>query len=634
MSYYDVIFPVNLGPLTYKCPDELIPKAVPGTIVSAPLRNRITRGILFGKTSYPPKGHIKEIREIHDELPALGKPLLDLIQWISHYYIASEGLTVKQTIPAEIFMPVRSRKSKKELLITDTFKPYELPDNELSTVSHSIHHKHYQAFLMQTPSDEYQYSAVYRLLELTKNIIVLFPEISTANYFYSSIRGLVNDRACILHSGVAKGRRSEFIQGIASGRFDIVIGTRHALFAPLKDVSLIIVCNEHSLSYKQEDGIRFHMRDAAIMRGFMEKAVVLLTSVTPSVDSCFNAFHGKYTLISPDRITAYPKIRVVDMRFDKKMHPEISKKVFDSVKKAVKTEQKILFFINRKGYSTSLICTECGHVVQCPVCSIPLVLHRDTGLLKCHYCGMTDDVPENCSECKGHSLELHGAGTEKIQEVVKEIFGVDTLRFDREKMRKQSDIRKAMIEMSDDPAKILIGTKLMTKHWNVPEKYSLAVVLRIDNSLNFADFRASEKTYMELRSIVELVSPEGEVIIQTRNPQNHIFRHLKNDSYPSFVKEELAMRQELGYPPYMRLLGLRFGTNTSVEKKIIKLLQASAGNIDILGPITARNKKGIEECSILLRSSERKSLNAAARAVVHSFKETKDARIIVDVDPV
>ncbi len=633
MSYFDVLYPINLGPLTYKCPEELEAIAQPGMIVSAPLKNKLTKGVIINRNISPPDEKIKEFSKIHGDSPVLSKSLLKLLQWISEYYITPEGLVLKQTVPKEVFIKTKTGKAKKTLPHDKHIEFPDIPEREFSSIKASISSGKYNAFLLHAPSLLYEYSIALRLLDKTRNIIVLLPEIFQANMLYNAFKESFDERLCLLHGEISKGRRSEYIEGIISGKYDIVIGTRSALFAPLKNVSLIIVLNEHSSSYKLEEGIRYNIRDVAVMRGFIEKATVLLSSITPSIDSYYNSFSDKYKLIKPSSSLTRPKIRIIDMRFEKTVKPNFSKTVYEDSKHHIKKGEKLMFVINRRGYSTLLLCRECGNAEKCPECGIPLVLHKNESTIRCHYCGKAYDIPERCGRCKSYSLELLGSGTQKVQEDIEALFGVETLRFDSDQASKKTDIEKLLSNISCDSSKVIVGTKMMTKRIGLAERFSMAAVLNIDNSLNLPDFRASEKVYRELSSIIGLVDSDGKILIQTRMPQNSIFKYLKSDRYSSFVKEELSIRKELNYPPFSKLINIIFTGNLDLSDRIIKTVHKLDQDIEVLGPIVHRDKKGRNEFSILLKSADRRKLNTAARAVLDRFRDSKETDIRIDVDP-
>lgn len=633
MSYVDIVFPVNLRPLTYKCPEALEGKVKEGMIVSAPLRNKPARGIVIARHGTPPSGPSKELASLCSDSPVLGRSLLKLLSWMSDYYIASAGSVLQQTMPKELFTRVRAR-TQAIAPPTGALGISDVPLEEIASILSAAAEKKYRAFLVHAPSVAYEHSMVTGLLRSSlKNVLVIFPEVSGADSFFRSAREIFGERVCLLHGSISGGLRSESIEGIVSGKHDIVVGTRAALFAPMKSISLIAVLREHSASYKLEEGIRYNIRDVAVMRGFMEKAPVVLSSVTPSVDSYFNALTGKYVLLSPPSPTRRPRITIVDMRYAKKIKPGISKEVFDAAKNKIRSERRIMFAINRRGYSTLLLCAECGHRETCDNCEIPLVMHKDEKMLKCHYCGAVRSVPERCGHCGSVHLELLGAGTQKMQEEIEGLFGIETIRFDSDEAKKKAGARTLLQRLSEDPAKVIIGTKMITRRMEAAGEFSMAAVLNADVSLNFPDFRASEKTLMELSTVAGLVEAGGEVLVQTRFPGNSLFRCLRSGDYASFVRDELAARKELFYPPYSKLVNLTVTGNKGLSASLIRKIKSLGADIEVLGPTFSRNKKGEDQFSVLLKSTGRKALNEAARAVLDRYGEVKGIKIVVDVDP-
>ena len=634
VHYVDIIFPVNLRPLTYKCPEHLSGQARPGMIVSAPLRNRTAKGVILDASASPPAGPIKELSSIDGDFPVLGKGMLKLLRWMSDYYLASEGSVLQQTVPKELFTKTKSRKTVKEPEGALLELP-DVPSEDIAPIMASAAERRYRAFLVRSPSGSYEFSFISKLLTSgLKNVLVIFPEVFHADIFYSAITGGLKDRGCLLHGEIPRGRRSEALEGIISGRHDIVIGTRAALFAPLKNVSLIAVLREDCGSYKLEEGIRYNIRDVAVMRGFIERCAVMLSSVTPSVDSSFNALAGKYSLLNPATGIKRPRIKIIDMRYAKKIRPGISKEVFDAARNKLKAQKKIMFLINRRGYATLLLCQDCGHEERCGNCDIPLVMHKGEKLLKCHYCGTARPVPDKCTRCGGIHLELLGSGTQRVQEELEELFGVSAIRFDSDKVRKKSKAMELISSISGNSVNVIIGTKMMTKQLGPAEKFSLAAVLNADTYMNFPDFRASEKAYRELAAAADLAEPGGDVMIQTRLPQNSIFRNLKAGDYDAFVKEELKARKELVYPPYSKLLKITVSGNSRMADAFAGKIRDTGRGVEVLGPTVSKNKKGEDEFSVLLKSGSRKSLNDTARAVLRRHEGEKGLRIVIDVDPV
>jgi primosomal protein N' (replication factor Y) len=634
MHCYDVLFPINLGPLTYACPESLEEMAQPGLVVQAPLKNTLTRGIVLGKNSSPPKGSLKELQTVPGEPVVLGKSLLRLLRWMSDYYIAPEGLILKQTLPTELFTRIQQRKGKKEVSCRERLAFMDIRPEDILEITAAVLGNRYSGLLLHAPSVLYEYSVVSKLLDTLKNVIVLLPSIGQSDLLYNTLREKYEGRACLLHGELARGKRSESIEGILSGRCDIVIGTKAALFAPMKKVSLIIVLNEHSGSYKTEEGVRYNMRDVAVMRGFIEKAAVLLSSITPSIDSYFNAVTNKYRMLKPSTDMKRPAIRIADMQFEKKIRPGFSRTVYEAALRHVQKNDRVMFVINRRGYSSLLLCKECANVVKCSGCDIPLVFHKSDNTLKCHYCSKSLSVPERCPRCKGHNFELLGSGTQRVQEYIEELFGKTTMRFDSDNVKKRSEKEDLERLISGDFSRILIGTKIMTRRIQVTDKFSMAAVLDIDSALNLPDFRAMEKAYQELSSIIDLVEPPGEVLLQTRFAGTPLFKHLRSNDYASFAKEELHTRKDLCYPPYARMLKITFNGPSEVSDKIIKTVRDAEPEIAILGPAADKDRKGTGFFSIILKSGDRKKLNNAARRVLNTADRSRKIQIRIDVDPV
>jgi primosomal protein N' (replication factor Y) len=490
----------------------------------------------------------------------------------------------------------------------------------------------YRTTLLHASSLLHEISATAALLRRARNALILFPEIIGADRFFASIRDM-GDRACILHSDMAAGKRSAAIEGILSGRHDIVIGTRTALAAPVRKPELIIVMHEQSGTYKLEDGIRFNIRDCAIMRGFLEKIPVLLTSSAPSMESWANALTGKYHLRDMRSGMPPPKIRTVDMRFSKKVRPYLSASVTDAVRSSLRKEEKVVFVINRRGHSTMVHCEECGNTDRCAGCGIPLVLHKDGNTMQCHYCGSGTAVPEVCGKCGNPRLELLGAGTQKLEEDVRELFGAGTVRFDRDKTGRKSVVREILDRGDAGAARIVVATKIVSRLLGGTGRFGLAAFLNPDISLNIPDFRAREKAYQEIMAIRDLLKPSGEMLLQTRNPQDSLFRFLRDNDYASFAAEELLMRKTLGFPPYVKMMDVVISGNGNLPEKAVHLIRLSSGEIEILGPIEKKTKKGKTEHSILIRHPQRTVLHAAARSLRDRLGKTKGAEIRVDVDP-
>ena len=631
MSFVDILFPLNLGPLTYRCPDALKDIAEPGMLVSVPLRKSIARGILLRKSSNPPPGTLKDVAEIIGETPLFSRSMIKLLSWMSEYYLAPAGLILKQAVPNEMLLRVKAKRSEEHAL-SETYDLISLSETDLLPCTTGIDDDSYQTTLLYAASSLHEISITAALLRKAHNVLVFFPEIAGANRFYATLRDF-DDRVCILHSDMSAGKRSSAIEGIISGRHDIVVGTRTALFAPIRKPRLIIIMHEQSSSYKLEDGIRFNTRDCVIMRGYLEKIPVLLTSSAPSMESWSNAITGKYRLLDLRDGLQAPKIRTTDMRFAKKVRPYLSSAITDAARRSLRKNEKVVFVINRRGHSTMLHCAECGNTERCADCGIPLVLHKDRNIMQCHYCGAGVAIPETCGTCKSPRLELLGAGTQKIEEDILELFGVEAVRFDSDKANRKSTVRDMLTRAGDDATRILVGTKMLTHLLGGTAQFGMAAVLNPDISLNIPDFRAREKAFQDILAVRDLLKPSGELLLQTRLPYDSLFKYLRDNDFETFASEELSMRKALHFPPYSRMMDIVVSGNNSLSEKAAKLITLSSKEIEILGPTERKTKKGKIEYSILIRHPERKVLHTAARSLLEKLGKIQDAEIRVDVDP-
>jgi primosomal protein N' (replication factor Y) len=352
------------------------------------------------------------------------------------------------------------------------------------------------------------------------------------------------------------------------------------------------------------------------------------------VDSYFNGLSGKYLLIRPPS-AAKARVRTIDVRVSKMVRPGISKPLFEASRSSLRAGKKVLFLINRKGHSTLLLCRECGHREVCPECRVPLVLHSGDRTLRCHYCGFSRKVPRLCSRCRSAALELLGMGTQRLQEEVQTLLGISAVRLDSDSACRASELAGILEDIAGGEPRVIVGTKMVTKKIAADNSISLAALLNVDAELGFPDFRASEKVFAELSALRELIEPKGEMLIQTRFPAISLFRHLKSGDYAAFVREELTMRKELRYPPYCRLLNMRFrGETNPLGPMLSSLAEELRGkDIEILGPTAVKGREGGEELSLLLKSSGRSPLREAAQLIMKECGNLKGVGITVDVDP-
>lgn len=639
MDLFDIVFPLNIGPLTFRTPDKNIP-VKPGMVVRAEIRKTLQTGIVLAETANPPKGEIKKIAEIVFDTPVFDGLLLNLLKWTSDYYIVPAGLALKSMFPMEIFEKIRPRR----LMGGDREKPGQCGNphiepipgavNSVRIVRDSVSRKEYKTYLFNAPTTDYELSFILDAAAGVSNAIVLVPETMNLEFITPSFRKLFGQRLAVIHGKMTKAQRRNALFRILSGESDIVIGTRVAVFAPLQSVSLIAVLHEHNRSYKNMEGLRYNARDVAVMRAYLNKSTVLLSSVTPSIESFYNTTAGKYTLLSANAEIRRPKIEIINMKTAARLTPYLSKRAIEASKLCVRKKERILFLINRKGYSL-IQCLECSHVETCPECSIPLVYHRDKKLLKCHYCGHTSGLKEKCARCGGSKLETIGAGNQRIAADIKKYLDIEPLLMD-----KDASGKKRLPELPDEETKtegLIVGTKVVAGNPHLKGTLGLCVFLNPDSSLNFPDFRSSELLFQDLFATSEYLAAGGLFIIHTKMPGNHVYKCFKKYGYSLFCSEELAKRESLLYPPFSRLALITVSSKTDIEKALIECIisaETDTGRtVEVIGPLRAA-QKGANKWKLLVKSPAKVRLHTYVRLFLKKMENLKEVRIIVDVDPI
>ncbi len=444
---------------------------------------------------------------------------------------------------------------------------------------------------------------VDRVLAAGKTALILTPEIALAGSMLGYLRGYFGDQIAIMHSAMSERSRLATWESIRSGKCRVVVGPRSALFAPLANLGIIIVDEEHDGSYKQDDpSPRFHGRDCAIMRGQIAGVPVLLGSASPSVESYHQATSGKYTLLELTERPAgarLPMVRVVDLREDR-LGGDLSFMSY-SLKKEVESRlaqsDQVILFLNRRGYASQLKCGSCGHVPICPSCEIHMTYHKaGGGRLACHYCGMVRRDYVVCEKCGGHKFLYMGAGTQKLEESIGRMFEKGRpLRFDSDAATGEFGAQTILSDFARGDYNLLLGTQMVTKGLDLP-RVSLVGVLSADAGMDLPDFRASEKTFARLLQVAGRsgrTERPGEVIIQTFDPENPIVTLAARQDYKGFFEREIGMRRDHQFPPFSRLVNIEFSGKHEAQvareisefrSRLEKRLATRKLPVEILGP--------------------------------------------------
>jgi primosomal protein N' (replication factor Y) len=485
-----------------------------------------------------------------------------------------------------------------------------------------------------------------------RQVLLLVPEIALTPSVAALFRGAFGSRVAIQHSALSDGERHDQWQRIRRGDVDLVIGTRSAVFAPLPRPGLVIVDEEHDTSYKQEEAPRYHGRDVAIMRASREKALVVLGSATPSLESYQHAVSGKYArIVLERRVLDRPlaSVRVVNMRDEYAAEgPDIviSRELAASVEDRLARREQVVILLNRRGYSTAVICRQCGDTFDCPNCSISLTVHaaRNGWRARCHYCNYSVMVPKACRKCAAPYLEHTGFGTEKVEQHLRDRFPNARIgRVDRDSVRRKGALASLLSRFAAAELDVLVGTQMIAKGHDFPG-VTLVGVISADVGLGLADFRAAERTFQLLTQVAGRAGRgerRGEAVIQTLYPEHYSVRLACRQDFIGFFEKEITFRRGMRYPPLVAMVngvvrGRTFEAAMQTASEVVRRLEpgAAAAGFSILGPAPAPLAKlrGEHRVQFFLKGTRRAEMRQALRTVLADMPEVR-RRLTIDVDP-
>ena len=491
--------------------------------------------------------------------------------------------------------------------------------------------------------------AVERVRARGLQSLILVPEITLTPQLLDRLEARFPGDVAVLHSGLAAAERWRQWWRVAQGLAKVVVGARSAVFAPARELGLIVVDEEHDTSYKQEEGVRYHGRDLAVVRGRIVGCPVILGSATPSVESYHNARSGRYRMLTlTERVEARPMpgVEIVDLKSRPGQGaPDrlFSDPLLDALRENHDLGRQSLIFLNRRGFASFLQCWSCGFVVQCPRCSISLTFHLGRNSTFCHHCGFRRRKDDACPGCGNLSLSEVGFGTERIEHELRRLLPKARIgRMDRDTTSGRGALERIFRSWEKGELDILVGTQMVAKGHDVGGVTLVGVILA-DSSLNLPDFRAAEKTFQIISQVAGRAGrarQPGRVIVQTLVPGHYCFGHAGEHDYPSFFATETAFRRELGYPPFRHLVHLRLDGADADKvarsaRDLARELRKARQPVEILGPAPApiarlRNRY---RWQILLKGANRPALLAAARRAAALVPRGRGTRIHVDVDP-
>ena len=492
--------------------------------------------------------------------------------------------------------------------------------------------------------------AIQLVVARGQTAIMLVPEISltpqTVERFKSRFAATQHEVA-VLHSHLSEGERHDEWHKIRDGRARIVIGARSAIFAPCANPGLIVVDEEHENSYKQEETPRYHARDIAVLRASMEKCACLLGSATPSMESFHNAVQGKYELL---RLTLrvddkkMPLIRIIDLRMESvKKSASLSETLITAIGARLEKKEQTILFLNRRGFSTSLICPTCGHVCECPNCSVSLTFHRTAARIVCHICGYTAVAPSKCPECKDPAIRYSGTGTEKVEDAVGKLFPHAVVkRMDADAMTRRDSYRETLGAFRTGKIDILVGTQMIAKGLHFPN-VTLVGIVNADLALHLPDFRAGERTFQLLTQVAGRAGRgdvEGEVFVQSFTPFSPAIQFARHHDFEGFWEQEIEFRKQWDYPPFTHLVLIhvrsphedraRFSTET-LHRRLAESLPPGT-TLSEPAPAPLEKSHGNFRFQLMLRTRAILKLSRHLRTVLDKLPFPDDVIVTVDVD--
>ncbi|EGV04393.1 primosomal protein N' [Streptococcus infantis SK970] len=461
--------------------------------------------------------------------------------------------------------------------------------------------KQHPPFLLQgitgSGKTEVYLQIIQGALDMGKTAIVLVPEISLTPQMTERFIARFGDKVAILHSGLSNGEKYDEWRKVERGEAQVVVGARSAIFAPLKNLGVIIIDEEHEASYKQDSNPRYHARDVALLRAQYNQAALVLGSATPSLESRARAGKGVYQHLRltqrANPLASIPEVQLIDFRdyIGQNETSNFTPPLIEAIQDRLDKKEQVVLMLNRRGYSSFVMCRECGTVDTCPNCDISLTLHMDTKTMNCHYCGFSKEIPHVCPNCQSHSIRYYGTGTQKAYNELAELFPeARILRMDVDTTRKKGSHQALLEQFGKGEADILLGTQMIAKGLDFPN-VTLVGVLNADTALNLPDFRSSERTFQLLTQVAGRAGraeKAGQVLIQSYNPNHYAIRFAKEQDYEGFYAYEMGIRRQLGYPPYYFTIGI-----TLSHKKEEEVLRRAYEVMEIL-------RSGLSDASIIL----------------------------------
>lgn len=655
---YKVALSVPLRRLFDYLPNkEMSDPLSPGTRVKVPFGKQERVGIILGTATHSslPLEQLKAISEVCDPFPLFPPSLCELIKKASNYYhhpigeVAFTGLpqSLRQGKPCQLQVP-----NKADIVFTKG--TFNLNSAQQHAIESILNHQHaFQPFLLEgitgSGKTEVYLQVTEQIIQQQKQILILVPEISLTPQTVKRFQERFNDKVCTFHSKMTPAKRAKVWLNVRSDETVIVIGTRSAIFLPFQHLGLIIIDEEHDAQFKQQEGFRYSARDLAVLRAQQSNCPIILGSATPAFETLFNVTSEKYKRLSlPQRATAsfLPTMTLVDIRH-KKLEGGLCSQLIARIQEHLNNNGQVLLFINRRGFSPTYMCYDCGWIAECKRCDARLTYHHKRFILVCHHCLHQHAPPSHCPGCKKTGLNPVGQGTERIEQALEHYFpGVSIARIDSDATRKKGSLDELLLRAQTKESPLLIGTQILAKGHHFPH-LSLVAIVDADGGLFSVDFRAIERMaqlIIQVAGRAGRVHQAGEVIVQTLHPEHKLLQQMLKQDYTQLAIDLLEERKLCLLPPYSHWALLRAESSQSTySEALLRDLQVRLSNrsslVNVWGPIPApmQKRQGLFRFQLLMQSEQRKPLHELLSYSTDLLEQnplSKKVRWSLDVDPI
>ena len=646
--FAEIAFNRPIPTLTYAIPPEM--EVVPGARVKVDLRNRETVGIVYRLSDRTECSYAKPVKEVLDREPVINEDLLRTAEWMSRYYLCSIGEALWTIIPKGVRRRDKRLESAEHPAFGEEFDLTSEQEEVFENLRTAVHGDRGQQFLLYgvtgSGKTEIYLRTIHEVVKRGRGAILLVPEISLTPQTVRYFSRRVGDELALLHSRLTPAEKINEWHRVLTGQKHIVIGARSAVFAPLRDIGIIIIDEEHETSYKSDETPRYSAKSVAFYRARRHNASLVLGSATPSIESYHYAKLKRLHLLQlPNRVLnqKLPKTSITDLRRVRGT-TYISRPLLGAIEKRLEREEQVILFLNRRGFAPHVYCAGCGYVFRCSHCDITLTFHRQETQLSCHYCGYRESPPEVCPNCGAETITFSGFGTEKIEGVLNEQFpGAVIVRMDTDTVRKRTSVAQILGAFAKRQIDILIGTQIVSKGLHFPN-VTLVGVVNADIPLNFPDFRSAERTFNLITQVSGRAGRSekgGEVIIQTYNPAHYAIQTAKNQDYEEFFTREIRFRQSLMYPPFCRIVRLVFrGPDPerlleSGRRAVAFIQERTEDYLSLLGPTMcpiSRIKKNYR-VHVILKLRDAAPLKPVLGELQDTMRGEGDHYLEIDIDP-